>query len=521
MTKQVKKPKLAMRVYEYLFGKPERSTRRFAAGRLTRANADWGTTPTSINRELREDLPALRARARQASHDNPYFKKFLSLVRENIVGAKGMQLQSRARLLTGELDVELNKQVEEAWWQWTHRETCTASGRLDWLGVQRLAVTRLACDGEFLIQKVYPSTRVNPFGFALKFWDVNWLDEMYNDTLPGGNRVRMSVEIDDMDRPVAYWLTTPASDMMFAKRSERTRTRIPADQMIHGFLSYDDETQVRGVTWFSASLLTARNLQSYCDGVINAARLGAHQIGFLTQQTPDGEQFTGAEDEAGNPIVPSIDVSPLSMNALPEGWDIKQFDPKHPTQNHAAFAKTVLMELSTGVDLPYFELSGDMEAVNYSSARVGLDNSREIWRGLQDFVAMALCREVFHGWAKAAFLGGSLDITAAQFAEIQNPVWRGRGWKYIDPVKDIGADVTALENNLTTWTDVLGERGIDLVDYLERRQSEIKLAKTYGIDLTIQPKAAAPQPEPPPDDTADEPPPKRYINGHDPDTLVN
>ena len=524
MMKAKQKNKLAVRIYERLFGKPVYK-RGYAAARISRTNADWGTSGSTANRELRQDLSALRSRARQASRDNAYFKKFLSLTRENIIGAKGMQLQCQARGMDGKLDLMINKQVEEAFWQWSHRETCSASGRLDWLAIQRLAVTRLACDGEFLIQKVYPKLSNNQFGFALKCWDVNWLDETYNDTLPGGNRVIMSVEIDDDNRPVAYWLTTPASEINFTKRRERSRTRIPADQMIHGFLSYDDENQVRGVTWFSASLLTARNLQSYCDGVINAARLGAHQLGFLTQEAPDGEAEYSGEDEAGNQITPAIDVAPLSMNALPPGWDLKQFDPKHPTQNHAAFAKTVLMELSTGVDLQYFELSGDMEAVNYSSARVGLDNSREIWKGLQDFFATALCREVFHGWAEAAFLGGALQLTASQFAEIRNPVWRGRGWNYIDPTKDVKADVERLRNRLTTPSMILADQGVDYVSYLERWKSDRELAAEYGVDIeSIYTEAAPQQPADGTDPNADTPPdpPKReYVNGHDPDTLIN
>lgn len=514
------KKTLGARIKEVFFPPKQISKREYAAARVTKNNANWTTWPTSANWERRGSLSALRGRARQASRDDPYISKFLKLMRSNLVGPKGIQLQSRARRSNGNLNVKLNQRVEEAWWLWGHRETCTASGKLCWKEVQDLIVTQLGRDGEFLVQKI--EDKNNPFGFALKVWDVNWLDETFNESPAQGNRVIMSVEVDANDRPIAYWLTPPTTEVEFSSQQRsRQRTRIPAAEMIHGFLTHDDETQTRGITLMAQVLVTAKNFHGYTEGVIQSARFASNIPMFLEQTTPDGEEYTGKEDEEGNATNPTIDVSPLAVNALPPNWKMTQFDPKQPTQQHSAFSKTILMEYATGLGIPYFQLAGDMEAVNFSSSRVGLDDARDNFRDLQQFVINTLCRNVFNAWARAAWMAGSLEVSAAEFNEILNPAWNARGWKYIDPTKDIAADVERLRNRLATPSEILAEQGTDYTDFLERWKADVVLASSYGIDIEtiyLDPKQAAAgeqKPAEPDADKEDQPPATRALtNGH-------
>lgn len=514
--------KLAERIYDWWTAKPEPAKRSYAAARRNNQNANWSVMPTGANYETRISLAALIARSRQASRDDPHLSKFLNLTVSNVIGPKGIRLQANARGKDGKLDIELNKMVEEQWRIWNYAENCTMSGKLDWIGVQTLAITQVERDGAFLIEIVDGVD--NPFGVSLKTWDVTWLDFMYNETLPNGNRIIMSIEVDNDHRPIAYWLTTPPTEITFTNHRDRRRTRIPAERMIHAFRVLDDESQVHGVPKFKAVLLTAKNFHAYVEGVIQSARMAANIPFFFKQSVTDGAEFTGAENpETGAEMIPLMDVSNMALNAIPPGWERDEYDPKQPTQNHAAFTKTILMEMAAGLGIPYFYLAGDMEAVNFSSSRVGLDDARDMWRGDQNFIATKLCRRVFNVWLRSALLTGALDITLEQYKELQNPTWRARGWKYIDPTKDITADVTALENNLATYTDILAERGEELSDFLERRKAEIELGKTFGIDLVIQPKqlGAAPA-EPDKDETPPPPPPKRgLLNGLDHDEMIN
>lgn len=489
-----------------------RPLKRYAAANVNRQNADWTTRPMSANWSLYRNLATLRARARQMAKDSPHFRKYLEMCKSNIIGAKGIQLQCRARIgRGGSLNRVLNKRIEEAFWEWGHRETATVSGKLDWLGAQRLFVEQLVRDGEVLIQHIDADNR---FGYAMKFWNVDYLDETYNDELPGGNRVIMSVEFDRADRPAAYWLTTPASDINFTRRRTRQRVRIPADQMSHAFLVNDDETQARGVTWFHAALLHAKDLHEYTGGVVLSARVAAYSMGFLKKAAPDETQFTGQENDEGYPEQVAIDVAPVSFNELPDGYELQQFDPKQPTQNHSEFKRSMLMDVATGLGVNYFSLAGDMSDVNYSSARVGLGEERDGWCAFQNFVATHFCREVYHRWLRSASMRGAIDVTPRQFQELMNPMWRPRGWRYVDPQKEVNAEVLALQNNLATYTDIFADRGIDINEWLETKAMEKTQFEEYGIDYGPTPAAGVAD-EP---DDEDEPPPaddeeRGYANG--------
>jgi lambda family phage portal protein len=475
--------------------------RRYEGARVNRLESGWTTNPTGGNYEMRLGLRALRARARDVARNNSHFKKFLSMCRSNIIGPKGIQLQSRARLADGSLNTELNKRVEEAFWEWCFKENCTASGKLSFFDAQNLFVTHLARDGEVLVQKLTGAD--NPFGFALKFIDVSYLDENYNEELKSGNRVIMSIEVDRNDKPVAYYLTTPASEYMFKGYERLMRVRVPASEIIHAFLTYDDETQTRGVTWFHSALIDARHLHGYKHGVITSARAAASSFGMLMEEDSGEQQFDGEEDDEGRPKNIEMDVAPLSMNIIPKGYRFEQFDPKQPTQNHPAFYKSILMDLAVGLDVFYFNLSGDMEAVNYSSARVGLNEERDIWRGMQEFVIAHFCREIFHEWARSAWLAKKLKLTAKEFVEIKNPMWRARGWAFIDPLKEVVAKVIGLDNMLTNWTDELGEQGRDFAEHLETVKSEHEQAAKMGVELQTAAGAASKNKEDAPEEKSE------------------
>jgi lambda family phage portal protein len=512
--------KLAERIYNRYFAK-QPMKRRYAAAKRTRTNKDWTTETEGANRMLYRDLRILRARAREMAKNAPHFKKFLRMAKRNVVGNVGIQLQCTATIGTAKTlrpNTKLNSMIETAFWEWSFKENCSASGKLCFKAAQDLLLTHLIRDGEALVQHI---TADNPFGYALKFWNVDWLDENYNEELAGGRRIIMSVEVDANYRPIAYWLTTPASEMGFVNRQQRQRLRIPADQMSHIYIVDDDESQVRGTTWFAASMLAGKDLHEYTSGVVQSARVQSHIIGFIEEAEPDGTQYTGGEDEEGREKALEIDVAPLSINELNPGQKFNQLDPKQPTQNHPAFKKSMMLDVAAGLDVNGFSLAGDMGDVNYSSARVGLGEERDVWRDLQTVVT-DFCRDVYHRWLKSAMMSSKLEISDKDYGQLQNPNWKARGWRYVDPQKEIKANIEAIGGNLATYRSVLAEQGIDLEEFLAEKQAEKALFEQYDIEYAPTPKQLGPGAADETDDeTGDETGPKKpqddgergYLNG--------
>jgi capsid protein len=81
---------------------------------------------------------------------------------------------------------------------------------------------------------------------------------------------------------------------------------------------------------------------------------------------------------------------------------------------------------------------------------------------------------------------GAPDFYDAPQAYTQ-AIWIGPSRGYVDPVKEIAATVTALENRLMTYSEALAERGRDFDEVMdEREEEEARLAR-----FTPQPTKAS------------------------------
>ena len=149
-----------------LVGSARVSKRYFEGASSNRLTSDWGTTVTSADAELRNDLGALRSRCRELERDNDYFARWLNLLDNNIIGSEGVALHMHILDPNGKLDTGACGLVEDAWTKWGKKEICTISGLHSFDEVCRLALRSTARDGSVLIQKIIGNESGNAFGFA-------------------------------------------------------------------------------------------------------------------------------------------------------------------------------------------------------------------------------------------------------------------------------------------------------------------------------------------------------------------
>lgn len=478
--------------------------RKFKAAQKNRLQKNWTTSNASANYDIRQSLHVLRARSREECQNNPLFKKYLSLARSNIIGSAPLQLQVRAQKTDSKtkklvLHTKLNKIVENLWWDFCDRDTFSASGKLSFWAMLRLVVTSVAKDGEVLIQIINAD---NKFGMSVKVISADYLDENLNRNSSNGNRIIMGVEVDNNNRPIAYHLRTPPTNRMFV-RADAEPVRIPANQMLHVFLPLDDEEAVRGVPWFYATLVKAKYLNELQNSVLLNNQVAASTLGFIKKDMPD-EGAIAYEGETGETAPLTINYEPASFTELDAGMSIEKFDPGQPTDNHAEHVKIVQGEIATGNDVNYFELTGDLSEVNFSSARIGLNASRDVWRELQTWMGETVCTPIYHEFVRRAFLNGLLQITPREFQEIQRPVWRGRGWEYIEPMKDVQSDLLAIAGGIKTRTQVLADRGEDITDFLETAKGERKEIDDAELEFSATGKDSGSSSDTSTDDSADD-----------------
>lgn len=450
------------------------SARQYAAATVDRFSSDWSVASTTFQAEIYRHLRGLRARSRDMARNNPHMKRFLGMVRRNVVGPAGIKLQVRAKR-GNELDELLNSEIETKFKEWALPETCSASGKYSWVDCQGMAIGMMARDGEFLCRFIEAD---NAFGFSLKFYDPAYLDETFNEVLGNGNRVVMSVEVDRYDRPVAYYFTTPRHDLSPYARESMERVRIPAEQVVHSFLPFEDDGQVRGVPWAHAALWNLRKLGQFEEAALINAHIAACSMGFVIP--PENEEGAGIPEEGERAPI-EADYVPGILRELPPGYDVKTIDAAHPNNDFDPFTSTVLRGAACGLDVPYFALAGDLEAVNYSSARVGMLDERDNYRTLQNFLINHFCLRVYRHFLTRGILTGALNVLPSDYERLKSPDFQPRGWDWVDPLKDVAASVEAINNGLDTRSRVIAERGGDFEEVVRRLKEEQDFLTANGV----------------------------------------
>jgi lambda family phage portal protein len=481
-------------------------SRRWDAARYTNRTADWPTFQTSANLDLRSDLLPLRSRSRHLGQNNSTMKKFLSMVPSNVIGWQGMTLRISFEShgnSTPERDADIAQYLQAKFTEWSRPENCTTSGKLSLTGAGAFAVRTMARDGEFLCREVKNAD--NPFGYALNFRDVAWLDEGYNAINDEGNRVILSVEYNDYDRPVRYWLTRPSSDYLFAghDKSRPYRTPVPADEIIHKFLVTEDELQARGVPWGAAAMEPIHVLGGIINAELYASRANACNTDYIippANEDEDGEPESPNPEHPDFPVGQTRDLQSAVQQILPPGYKVESNDPKHPNANLGDFIKSLKRDIGAALDVSYESLANDREAVNYSSIRAGLLEDRDVWRFLQLFMIEHFYHRVFQNWLKSAMLTGAVQLSLRDYERVRD-TWRPRGWDWVDPVKDIQAAILAVMNGLESRTDYCDERGDDFFDNVKKLEAETKAMIAAGLSTASTALAPA---KPKPDKTAPE-----------------
>src|SRR5210317_595340 len=120
-----------MGVFDFL--KRQKSTprkRNYAAASKGRLFADFVGSNRSADSEIRWALPDIRNRSRDLERNNEYFRRYLQLLRVNVVGEGGFNLQVRGRNPDKSMDSAGNAIVEGAWAEFSRMGGPTVDGRM-------------------------------------------------------------------------------------------------------------------------------------------------------------------------------------------------------------------------------------------------------------------------------------------------------------------------------------------------------------------------------------------------------
>jgi lambda family phage portal protein len=476
---------LRTRLFKAMGFEPTRPrARAYQGARVSRLTADWVTSGTSADSEIKSSFKALRNRARQLCRDNDYARQALRSIQNNVIG-HGIKHQSQVRMQGGgRLDQSINGQIHEAWERWMHKSRCDVSGLLGFHDMERLLCRSLAESGEVFVRMIR-----QPFGgsrvpFALQVLEADYL---IDDDIPQaatGNTVRMGIEVDGYLRPQAYhfYANHPGDTYAGNPRTNGRRIRVPADEVIHLFLS-ERPGQTRGVTWFASALMRLHMLQGYEEAEVVRARASSALMGFI--QSPEGE-LVGDEVYEGDRV---SEFSPGVFKYLAPGESVTVPDLNAPDGQLEPFTRSMLRAVAAGVGVSFESISKNFSESNYSSSRLSLLEERDTYKVLQRFFIENFHQIVYENWLDMAVLSGELNLPAYETNPDRYKAsrWIPRSWEWVDPQREVNAYKDAVRCGFKTLGQVISEQGGDLDDVLLARQAELAMLDEMDIVLDTDP----------------------------------
>lgn len=474
----------------------------FEAGEEDRLTYSWTKHPISVQQLITTKLQKLRARSRQQCRDNDYAKSYIQLLKTNVIGHRGIVFQSQPLNRDGNVDRGAGQAIEDSWNDYGQRKQIDIAGRRTWIDMQKLFVSTVATDGEFLAQ-IVTGPDAGDYQIALRPLDPEVLDVNLINQTRGGNRIIHGIELDRWSRPVAYWLRTsnPRPDAQtIVGTAGHNYQRFPASEIIHAFEDLE-ATQTRGIPWTATALMRLRMIGAYEKAALIAARMGASKIGHYKSTT--GKGYTGdAQDADGNLLE---DIEPGVIGNLPQGVDFEGWDPGYPSGDFGPFMKRALQGVAAGLDVTYHSLTRDLEGVSFSSSRTGTLEEREHYKDAQRLVIDQLCRPYFDRWLINALLLekitiGGTPLPVERLDKYRRGRWMGRRWGYVDPDKDAKAVGQNLDRGLQSPSQAMIELGRDPEETWRQIKADQDRIKELGIELagpTSQIVALVTQDEPP------------------------
>lgn len=458
--------------------------RGYAAAEAKARYGDFKASRGSADYELRGGLSVVRAKSRALARNSSSMKRFLWLLRINIVGSKGFIFKSRVRRENGEPDVSLNDRVEEAWREWCKQPT--VDGKMQMVDLEAQAVQAWARDGEIFWEIVI--NRSYKDGFAINPLEADYVDETYNTVdLRTGNEIRMGVEIDANNRPVAYHVLQyhPGSYHQVGRFGKTLHRRVPAENMLHIY-ERSRPGQTRGEPHGSSVINSVKMLDGYRESETMRRRIMAAIMGFFTKQvkSPEGvSELADTQDESEGLL--EMTVEPGTLKELPPGMDFHKFDPGGALTDYAQFESQIKKDIAMGFNLSAFSLGMETEGVSYSTGRSVLQEDRDFYRYMQDFFIRTAIEPIFSRWLGMHLLSPDSVIPPSRVTAIRAKAsFKGRGWGWVDPAKEVSANAQALATKQTSLAQIAAERGMDRDDLLDEIAEDEKAAKARGLTLS-------------------------------------
>lgn len=469
--------------------KPQaRLTDAYQSSREDRMLFDLPTDDYTAMQVVNAGADRLRGRARHLERNNDIVRRAIHLTTQNVIGPQGIKFTSLARAtLTGQRTDDVAISLIEDQWQRFMRSTDIRLRYGGWRNFLKLLVRRRMVDGEAFIE-LLPGYN-NASRMSVRVIDPMMIPTGYMDET---KRIKMGIEYDAGGLPIAYYVADKNGEYTIPNHftmmgGSKTYRRVEAERMLHYWVA-ERPNQCRGVSLIASPIERLHMLDQFEEATLTGARIASSKMGFFydDHEDPNAAPYQGdGEMTLSDPETGDSYQEQLIDIAAGQFEDIgtkrfQSFDPGYPPAGYDEYTTSILRSISAGLNISYFKLSNDLSEVNYSTAREAKLDDVDAWRDQQHDMIELVLDPIFDAWLEIALLRPEFaKYKSSDMSRLSLRKWQPRGWRWIDPEKEMKAVELELQYNLTSPSIVAEERGYDYEEILKTIERDRRLMEKY------------------------------------------
>ena len=447
-----------------------------------RRMAGKGTTISGPNGPIEHSLPTLQARSHNAIRNNAYAASAKEKYVSNLVGS-GIKPQWGSA------------EIQALWDRWV--QECDADGIDNFYGMQALAMGSQFEAGEALGRIRYRRASDGlSVPMQIQLIEAEHLDPAYSRAF-GGRLIRMGIEFDGIGQRRAYhlWRYHPHEKLTTAINE---RVPVPADSVIHMYRR-TRPGQLRGVPELTSVIVRLYEIDEMQDATLARQKLAQLFGAFVKRKTDhdpedDGPFFGTQVSMPGDNAESLSEFTPGGIHYLDDDEEITFSTPPDIQSQYTDWLRSELLAVAAGAGITYEQLTGDLKDVNYSSIRAGLLEFRRRAEALQaHLVVHQWCRRIAAKWLDVAVTSGALSLpdywrNRDSYLAID---WIAPKWSWVDPLKEVSADLIEVRAGFKPRSEAAGERGWSLEQLDAEIEKGHQSADDHNLVLDSDPRTTA------------------------------
>lgn len=473
------------------------------ANRQKKSLVAWNPAAGDAEEDIHQNLDALRPRARDLYMGGSLANGAIKTMRTSIIGT-GLRVKPSFDAdflrLNDEQSRQLRLQIEREFALWADSKDCDSSGLHNFYELQQLAFLSWMMSGDaFVLLPLLPRNHT-VYDLRVRILEADRCNSPMDSGL--NEKISSGVEVDADGMVIAYHFSNkhPGSTRIIPTKWQRVEVvgKESGRRNVLHLMEAERPEQRRGVPLLAPVIESLKQLDRYTEAELMAAVISAMFTVFIETPEEDTDQFgldsgdpSSAEDNPTGEPLPQTSSGDLrlgngAVQFLNPGEKAVFANPSRPNAGFDPFVTAILRQVGASLEIPY-ELLLKHFTSSYSASRAALLEAWKMFRMRRAWMAADFCQPIYEEWFAEAVIKGRIDAPGIfddplLFKAYTKAEWNGPSQGQLDPVKEVNAAVTRIDNGLSTRQREAAElTGTEYESNVRQLVYEQKIRDEYGL----------------------------------------